>query len=59
MKILNIFKKTTANTKAVKSEVLNKSQLQKVNGGEDVIDLTTTTTEASKVYKPGRPVYGN
>lgn len=44
MKIINLFKKENTK-KVVKSTVLSKDQLDKVVGGLDTIDATTTTTE--------------
>ena len=52
MKLSNIFKKSTANSAKSKIEKIEKSQLEKVVGGADVV-VSPTTTE-KRVYTGGR-----
>ena len=50
MKLFNLFKKDTANTKKVSLQKLEKNQLEKVIGGEDGnVDKTKSNSTSTRI----------
>jgi hypothetical protein len=59
MKIANIFKKKTSRKLEIKAEVLNSSQLEKVIGGVDSTDASSTSESTAKGGRVGAVKWGN